>query len=303
MKKLLISISLFIPFAAFIYCFLLIIWGTFAPSSFQKNLNYRIGGHMYERIREAQLTSKVDILFLGSSHSYRGFDPRIFKKGGFSTFNLGSSSQSPLQTEVLLKRYLIHFKPNIIIYEVYPGTFSSDGVESSINILANDKNDMESIKMSLIQNHIKVYNALIFSFYKNYSANNPDELKSDLKEDDEYISGGYVQKKEMYNNRKSYKKNKWKLNNDQFSAFEKTINLIKKENIRLILVQAPITESYYSSFSNNLDFDNKMKSYGEYYNFNELLQLDDSLHFYDSNHLNQSGVEVFNAEILKTIKM
>ena len=77
----------------------------------------------------------VDVLFLGSSHAYRGFDPRIFRKRGYSSFNLGSSAQTPSQTKVWLKRYLKHLNPKIVIYEVYPGTFSSDGIEASLDLV------------------------------------------------------------------------------------------------------------------------------------------------------------------------
>lgn len=44
-----------------------------------------------------------------------------------------------------------------------------------------------------------------------------------------------------------------------------------------------------------------MSKYSSYYNFNERLILNDSLHFYDSNHLNQNGVELFNEELIKMV--
>ena len=44
-----------------------------------------------------------------------------------------------------------------------------------------------------------------------------------------------------------------------------------------------------------------MQSYGTYYNFNEMISLDDSLHFYDSHHLNQNGVNIFNAKLIDVL--
>ena len=41
-----------------------------------------------------------------------------------------------------------------------------------------------------------------------------------------------------------------------------------------------------------------MQNYSSYYNFNTLIKFDDSLHFYDPQHLNQLGVETFNAELI-----
>jgi hypothetical protein len=44
-----------------------------------------------------------------------------------------------------------------------------------------------------------------------------------------------------------------------------------------------------------------MRTYGVYYNFNELLELEDELHFYDEDHLNQSGVEIFSAKLIEIL--
>jgi hypothetical protein len=256
---------------------------------------------MYSRIQNIKELKDVDILFLGSSHAYRGFDPRIFKQHGLNTFNLGSSAQSHLQTEVLLKRYLDEIHPKLVIYEVYPGTFSSDGVESSLDIIANDKNDFESIRMALTQNHIKVYNALIYGFYRDIFKKNAGYQEEVVKGDDTYIEGGFVEKKLEYFAPMEFDGSSWNLNSPQFKFFERNLLLIKERNIPVILVQAPITQSMYESFSNNSEFDDKMKTYGVYYNFNELIALNDELHFYNSHHLNQSGVEIFNTKLIEIL--
>lgn len=54
----------------------------------------------------------------------------------------------------------------------------------------------------------------------------------------------------------------------------------------------------YNSYTNNNYVDSFMKSYGlPYYNFNELMQLDDSLDFNDAHQLNQNGVNKFNTKL------
>lgn len=303
MKKFLEKILLFIPLSITTYIFLIIIWGDFAPGRLQKNLNYRLGssGHLYSRLNEIKDTQDVDVLVLGSSHAYRGFDTRIFKKAGLKTFNLGSSSQTPMQTEVLLKRYLDELSPKIILYEVYPATFSSDGVESSLDIIANDKNDSESIDMAFRQNHIKVYNLLIYGFYRDLFKKNSYFIEASMKGDDKYIEGGYVERKLQYFKYLEYDRQKWELNNQQFKAFEQVLNLFDERNIPFVLVQAPITTQRYQSYVNNTEFDSTIKKYGKYFNFNKILDLDDRLHFYDSHHLNQDGVEIFNKKLIEII--
>ena len=49
-------------------------------------------------------------------------------------------------------------------------------------------------------------------------------------------------------------------------------------------------------------FSNTMVSYGDYYDFNNRLHLNDTIDFYDSHHLNQTGVEIFNKAFLKILE-
>ena len=79
------------------------------------------------------------------------------------------------------------------------------------------------------------------------------------------------------------------------------IKFIDANGTRKILVQAPYPSSFYQSTTNNDFFDKQMKKNGLYYNYNEKLMLDDSLHFYDRNHLNQKGVAIFNTELIKIL--
>lgn len=256
---------------------------------------------MYSRIQNIKDLQNVDILFLGSSHTYRGFDTRIFREYGLSTFNLGSSAQTHIQTQILLKRHLDEINPKLIIYEVYPGAFSGDGIESSLDIIANDKNDLESVKLALSQNHIKVYNALIYGFYRDIFNKNIDYKERKVKGYDKYVKGGFVEKELRYFEPTKFDAAYWNLDGKQYQYFEENLLFIEERNIPVILVQAPITHSMYESFLNNSDFDEKMKKYGIYYNFNELVELNDELHFYNSHHLNQKGVEIFDTKLIEVL--
>lgn len=303
MKKFLIQIVYFLFFSLLCYVCMLFLWGNIVPEKLRKNLNYRKGGygHMFSRIEEIHKIKNVDILFLGSSHAYRGFDPRIFLKYGITSFNLGSSSQSPIQTNLLLKRYLDSIHPRLIVYEVYPGTFSSDGVESSLDIIANDRIDFYTAQMALAENHIKVYNATIFALLNQNILHSTDYKEERRKGDDVYIDGGFVERKLSFYKKIKYRNTYWDFNSIQFEYFARNIDLIKSKSIRLLLIQAPITPEKYWSYLNNNEFDDKISSYGAYINYNKELYLDDSLYFYDAHHLNQNGVEVFNNHLVKSI--
>lgn len=287
-----------------VYFTMTIVFGEYIGQEYRKNLTYIKGssGHVNTRLKDAGTSKSVDLLFLGSSHAYRGFDTRIFQQNGWTCFNLGSSSQTAFQTRLLLSRYLDNLSPKVVVFEVYPEMFCVDGIEASLDILANDETDLGALKMALKQNNIRVYNTLIYGFYSDMLGRNRVFTEERIKGEDRYVSGGYVEKKLKYFRNDEHPKNEWSFNEEQFEEFEKILHELERRKIRIILVQAPITKALYGSYSNSKEFDQRMEQYGSYYNFNGMLPLDDSLHFYDRHHLNQKGVEIFNNALLDILK-
>jgi hypothetical protein len=150
--------------------------------------------------------------------------------------------------------------------------------------------------MAIDLNHIKVYNTLIYSGIRQLLNLDQDFVEAQQIGKDTYISGGYVQRDDVQFEYKSpLEKN---INPEQMAAFKKLVSWVKAKDIELILVQAPVTTTEYHSYADNTGFDKLMQNYSSYYNFNTLIKLDDSLHFYDPHHLNQLGVETFNAELI-----
>ncbi len=303
MKQFIKSILLFVLILLVFYPILVCIWGLVMPSFLKPNLNYYLGGygHMYSRLNEAKKIKKVDCLIIGSSLAYRGFDTRILNDSGISSFNLGSSSQTPLQTKVLLKKYLTRLSPNRIIYVVDPDAFTSDGVESSLDLISNDRNDINTIKMAIAVHHIKVFNTLIFACMRDALKLNNKFAEPVCKDDDIYINGGYVEKKISYFKNVTYPVQRWKFNPKQLKSFSENISIIKSMRIPYILVNTPVTTALYKSYTNNNEFDSIMNAYGRYYNFNGKIKLNDSLDFYDEVHLNQEGVRKFDSSLIKLL--
>lgn len=301
MKKFIFNTVFFLLFSSIFYVTLLFFWESFASSQLKPNINYHIGsyGHLYSRLSEVKNYGKIDVLFLGSSHTYRGFDTRIFLENGYKSFNLGSSSQTPAQTKVLLNRYLDSLQPELVIYEVYPVIFELDGVESSLDLISNDINDLHSIKMALEINNIRVYNTLIYALTRDLLGLNNSFSESIKKGKDTYISGGYVEKELDYYKPSEFEKKEIALRDNQLESFLDIVKMVKDRNIELILVYTPIPKVNYESYCNNHYFDSIMSRYSEYYNFNEIITLDDSNHFYDSHHLNQYGVKIVNEKLIE----
>lgn len=306
MKKFLKSIVLFIPFSILMYTIVIIIIDNYMPIQLLKpNINYIKGayGHMYSRINEIADYRDIDILFLGSSHTYRGFDVRVFKEHNLRCFNLGSSGQTPIQTEVLLKRYLKILNPKLIIFEVSPMNFTSVGIESSLDVISNDKNDLLTITKLINWRNIKTINTALVGFYQDFINVDKKFIEQKERANDKYISGGFVEKKVKFNILTKSNDKKILLIDTQIKAFDNIIKSVNSQGIKILFVRAPITKELNKSYTNIDYFEGFISKRGIYYDFNNLLELDDSIHFYDFHHLNQIGVKIFNEKLIEVLNL
>jgi hypothetical protein len=304
MKEFIINTFKISLFIVILYSPLVYLLGKFYPETEKTNVRYKLGsyGHLYTRLKEVKKYENIDILFIGSSHTCRGFDNRIFKQANFSSFNLGSASQTPIQSHILLKEYINQLKPKTIIYEVWPGNFTKDGIESSIDILSNKKLNHYSLELVLETLNFKTINTFIFAFIANNLLNFNNYSEKTNTKGDKYIPGGFVEKEISYYRNTVQPKIEWKYKTKQLNAFQKSIQLIKEKNINLILVYAPVTKAEYLSYTDRENYNKKMKAKATYYNYNEIISVDDSLHFFDNHHLNQNGVILFNTHLSKLLQ-
>lgn len=307
MKKFLKNSLLFIPFFLVVYVVIVCVIGEFAPYHFRNCINYRLGsnGYLHTKIREIEKYKKVDVLFIGTSHAYRGFDVRIFKQEGYTTFNLGSSIQTPIQTNLLFRRYLDKLQPKLVVYDVNPEIFGSDGVEASLDLISNDCVDFDTFKMALEVNNVKAYNTFIFAFYQQIINANEGFKEPISRGEDTYISGGFVQKKlKTFTPSKHYEEVSYTFNDKQLNYFSRNLKLLQDKKISYVLVHNPLTKKLYHSKQNYAEVSNLMtqKFQSRYYDFNPLVPLNDTLHFYDDNHMNQNGVRLFDRYFIAKLK-
>jgi hypothetical protein len=286
----------FLFFSIPCYIVILLIWGQLPLSNLDSNLFYRQGsyGHLNTRLDEITSYGDVDILFVGSSRVYRGFDPRIFAKQGIKVFVLGSSSQTPIQSYYLLKRYLNDLKPKLVVYDLLPSSFSIPGIEPSLDLMANDKIDEYNLEIALEQNDILIWNTLVYaSIHQFFGIHNNFKEREYKKEDhDTYINGGYIQKDLGYI--KSFDKcekadQSWPAPIEmQKKYFLKIVELLKNNSVPIKFINMPIAN--YKCFDNNNLLPKQLSISANYLDMNKNLHLVDSIDFYDDFHLNQSGV-------------
>lgn len=301
MKKFCTWLICFLFFTIGIYVAFIWISGNTFPLYLRKNLSYRVGayGHMNSRMKEVRNYDNVDVLILGSSHAYRGIDTRYFERKGIKAFNLGSSSQTPIQSLMLLRKYFDQLRPRTVILEVYPEIFTLDGVESSLDLVANDNADWHMLQMVFKVNHIKTYNAFTYSWLRQCYGNWEDFEEPLKMGKDTYIAGGFVDRESEVYKYENHDRVKIDFRKEQLKALSEIIDFVNTKNCKIVLVQAPVTKSFYQSMQFDSNMDSLMQTYAPYINFNGRISLDDSLHFYDPDHLNHEGVGVFNTALLQ----
>ncbi|MES2809139.1 MAG: hypothetical protein V4619_10965 [Bacteroidota bacterium] len=308
MKKFFKSLGIFLACLPFVMIVALLIWGKLVPRLFQKNLYYKVAGygHSFTRFHEADTSKQpVDVLVVGSSHAYRGVDPRIFAQHNIKIFNLGSGSQTPIQTLYLLNRYIDKFKPKAVLYEALFTTFTGDGSEAAIDLYSNlrpfDKQLVDmAVKINSVQGYTTLFYAWLQQVFFNKSVHEPVKKAKDT-----YVKGGYVERevtvfKEI--NSDTGVPSKFVFEKNQLEAFNEILALLKQKGVKLILFQTPVTKSFFSQISDQQTYDNFLKDKGDgYYNFNynRTFAAPD---FYDSNHLNQNGVDKLDSLLIDTLK-
>lgn len=302
LTKFLKSLGLFLLFSGPLYLVALVIWGLLAPDRLRKNLIHPVEGYLYQRLQEVQEVEDVDILFLGASTAYRSFDVETFREAGYKTFNLGSSAQTPEQTKILLERHLERLNPKVVIYEVMPALLENEGIEATIDLIANGESDKKIAKHVMYNLNMRSVNSLFFKWFSTaFSIENPG--RGHKIEDDEYISGGFV-KTEIRNDSILVPKRVkvWEPRDDQLAALQANIDLLQKSGASTLLVRVPLPSYTYQSFSNNEKIDALLEGYGDYMNFQGTVSLKDAIHFADEIHLNYDGAEIFNKKLLQVIE-
>jgi hypothetical protein len=311
--RLIIRSILFLAFTAVIYVMLLASVPQRLTNGTFRNLKLPFAGygHTWSRFQEARTHEAVDILFIGSSHAYRGFDTRIFETHGYSSFNLGSSMQTPIQSEALLRRHLDELKPRLVVMTVHPISLSSDGVESSLDLLANGPTDAAAWSMAWHIAHLQTWNALLCSWSRKMVRGEPDLKEAAEKGVDTYIKGGFVERDHATRNPGKaigpITASKKEDSRDeplplQFHALERIENMLLEEQCSLILVETPLTEGYRMPADEHEDLAQLLRHSGAHIDMTATEGINDSLHFYDKSHLNQHGVELFNRAFLERLK-
>ena len=255
----------------------------------------RNGGQEMQMMRD--LTSnqtKYGAIVLGSSHAYRGYDPRIFEQSGISLFNAGTSAQNAKGSLVLYNEYL-RDRSDVFILDVYDPVFELEGTESNMRLIQNVPTNEAAL--ALVQQEFKIYtlNALAVRLA---SINPTDEAPNA-----DYIKNGFCEKKGILHAVEPLNDSVFDANEEMFNAFEKMVKQMQADGKRIVLCSHPLPKSpglrnYHDKFLSRFNplIQNlglayiDLTYYTEGFGFNE---------FADLSHLNQQGVELYNRLLLQ----
>ncbi|PKV63238.1 DUF1574 family protein [Pontibacter ramchanderi] len=263
------------------------------------------GYYTYSRLQELQTIKNIDILFIGSSHMYRGVDTRVFEKSNISTFNLGTSGQTPYNTYYLLKEHLDRIRPKTIVMDVYLEGMDSDGMGASIEIVSNHELTDNMLEMVNKKLNFETANSLL-SIYISRFHTPLSEVIEVKPTNDYYIPGGYIETNKLKNELtekqlKNLKSHSIAINDLQKTYLNKVVELCNESNVRLILIVPPLTKEFKNNISNYEAFINNLQILLHEkgvllidYNNREELILNTFEDFLDANHLNPIGALKFS---------
>jgi hypothetical protein len=257
--------------------------------------------HSLRRFREAASSGPVDVVVFGSSHAYRGFDPRIFAARGIRLFNLGSTNQTPLNSLHLARLHLEKLAPTLVLIEVYYPTLSGDGLESCRDLAVNTPPSWSSLRMAASTRNLGAVHFALASL----AGLTPGEAGARQSEgDDMYIPGGYLasagRRQRLVRPGKPIDA---EIAKAQLDALAELTRLASARGSRVLWVSHPLPRDHRDAIACPGELHQRLARAAteagvDFWDYTDKLELDPINDFYDFHHLNERGVERFNVELL-----
>lgn len=264
--------------------------------------------------------NSLDLFFLGSSHTYRSFNPEIFDAAlGSHSFNLGTSDQTPMTSYFVLKEILNTQKPKSVILEVYWLTLMKG------DQFRNASYNYEYIRSPNVREEFyrdgfdwKGRMLLIFPSYR-YRNNLNDVFRlatgkvPGFEDKGEYKVKGYVEASDTVRLKDLNKQNefdgflfkKQNIERKQILYIKKIVDLCRSRGISIVFITAPlppVSLGKVTDYRNIHDYINQLAlglnvPYMDT-NTDAPKGLFNNEDFMDEGHLNKTGVRKFDAYLL-----
>ncbi len=269
-----------------------------------------------------QEKESLDLVFLGSSYSYRSFIPAYFDSVlEINSFNLGSSTQTPMTSYFVLKEALRYQKPKLVVMEVCDNTLSiTDNYKSGIHNI--DFIQSFDVRIELMLSHFNLSQIAEYMIpmyrFNNYKtalfSGRKKKIRHMVDKDvySKYYNRGYVAtfpksnfEEIKFSNTSQRVDRKWDY--EQLEYLNKVSILCKENGIKLICVVHPVNPTIFKNIINYQDLSEKYHSLAE---INDIEIIDFNLEptdiktqdFYDANHLFHKGALKISAALANRLK-
>ncbi len=255
------------------------------------------GGVAGIKFREWDPQAKWDAIVVGSSHAYRGYDPRVFATHGYRVFNLGSTAQTPLSTYAVLDHYVDSTRTKLVIFDLYENAFVEAGIESASDLTQNLSSNAAAAELAWNLHDLRGLNMFTLRLM---NSKGPA-----MYGDPNYKGDGFSVKPDSLHEPVRYDIGRpLELDEAQTRWFGKCLDLCARRGIRVVL-----TTHFYphqSDHERHAAFvafvDSTIAHRGlHYFDFAYAHTLSDTDHFSDRNHMNEAGARIFNERLVDSL--
>ncbi len=273
------------------------------PLIYQTNDFYIFkGGDTHTKFLDFNEDKGYDVIFVGSSRTYRGYDPEIFEMNGLTTWNLGSGNQTIDISTQIIKNYITPQNCKMLMVDLYPLALSGNPIESSSDLITNISKNSAALDIAINMKDSRALNLFVTRIC-NFDLN-PISKASDYKGKGFCINQETYP--EQYLEQPSLDSKIGDISAENLKKLESLLAYCSKKNINLVLVISPTTKFYTKEL---LDvFLSSTKPIIDKYNitlldYSKKLNLNTKDFFYDADHMNYQGVKIFNKKLIENINI
>jgi hypothetical protein len=260
-----------------------------------------------QRIVNIPRYDSLDLLFIGSSYTYSGINPKLFLDNKISIYNLGEPAAGPLFYDLLINDYLtsgIKKKPKYIYILFSPLTCidnTDDFTNFAIHRYLNSPISNEQIVYDF--SFYTIYPSLIINSFKKASSR---ILSFNRQKKIDSTRGFYnsIDKTNILtekNEEESYKKiNQFVFNDFKFNYLKKVADNLIKNDIKVVFYCLPTNHlSNYLNKSLSTKYNNSKLILLNKYKSIDLSNINlDSTHYRNTDHLNYYGANIISDSII-----